>query len=108
MISLTRRSSFAAFAAMLAAPVVARAQGATNAPAGGIPSSTAPSNSAGTPAGGTGVISTTRPMGGTAPMASSPNTPMVGGEMGTSETAPRRRRRHRTRRAHRTTTTTPQ
>ncbi len=104
MTSLTRRSSFAAFAAMLAAPVVARAQGATNAPAGGIPSSTAPGNSSGTPAGGTGVIGTSRPMGGApAPMQASPNAPMVGGEMGTSET-PRRRRRRRTRRTNRTTT----
>lgn len=60
MRSITRRSAFAVFAAAFVAPLIARAQGATNAPAGGIASSTAPSNSQGTPAGGTGVVGSAR------------------------------------------------
>ncbi len=95
---MTRRSAFAAFAAALLAPVVARAQGATGGPAGGVSSTTAPSNSQGTPAGGTGVIGGSRVGTGAAPVGASPNTPLVGGEPGTSETPPRRRRRRRARR----------
>ncbi len=102
--SMTRRTSFAAFAAMISAPVLAYAQGATNAPPGGIPSTTAPSNSQGTPAGGTGVIGGSRSPG--VPMSSSA-APLVGGEMSTSE-MPRstgRRRRHRRHARHMTPST---
>ena len=56
MPSMTRRSAFAAFAAAFVAPLVARAQG----PAGAGGSTTAPSNSEGTPAGGAGTVSNTR------------------------------------------------
>lgn len=80
---ITRRSAFAVFAAAFAAPVVARAQ------AGAIPSTTAPSNSQGTPGaggtGGTGVVSTTQ-------------VPAAGGASAT----PHKRRRHRTRKHHAT------
>lgn len=102
MVSMTRRRSFAALAALLATPAMALAQGATNAPPGGIPSTTAPSNSQGTPAGGTGMVGGARPPAG-GPVGSTPNTPLVGGEMGTSETAQPRRRRRRHRRARHTT-----
>ena len=98
MISMTRRSAFAAFAAALVAPIVARAQGATVGPAGGVASTTAPSNSAGTPAGGTGVISSTRVPARSTATAAASDAPLVGGNMGTSERKPRKtRRRHRSR-----------
>ncbi len=100
MTSITRRSAFAVFAAALAAPVLARAQGSSVGPAGAVPSTTAPSNSDGTPAGGSGVIGTTRYPAAGQPMGAGPGAPLVGGTMGTSEAAPRhrRRRRHRSRR----------
>ncbi len=67
MASMTRRFSVALLAAVMAGGLVAEpafAQvtpgGALVGPAGGTASTTAPSNSEGTPAGGTGVISTTR------------------------------------------------
>jgi 5'-nucleotidase len=53
------RSLFAAAALLSAAAGPAMAQ-ATVGPAGAIPSTTAPANGEGTPAGGTGTISTTR------------------------------------------------
>ena len=67
--SLTIRRNMSVVAAAVLAlsfaaePVFAQA---TVGPAGGVGSTTAPSNSAGTPAGGTGVLSTTRvgPSGG--------------------------------------------
>ena len=75
----------------------AYAQGATVGPAGGIPSTTAPANGEGTPAGGTGTVGTARVgPSGIAPTAN-PSTAPTG-----DEAAPRpRRRRHRHRRAHR-------
>jgi len=78
---------------MLSVPALAYAQGSTNAPPGGVSSTTAPSNSQGTPAGGTGIISTSRTPGTTPAGAA----PLVGGELGTRETThtSRRRRRHR-------------
>ncbi len=67
MASITRRFSLALLAAALAGglaaePVLAQVTpgGAVVGPAGGTASTTAPSNNEGTPAGGTGVISTTR------------------------------------------------
>lgn len=67
MASMTRRFSFALLAAVMvgglaAVPVYAQVTpgGALVGPAGGTPSTTAPSNNEGTPAGGTGVIGTTR------------------------------------------------
>ena len=91
MSTLTRRSAFAAFAAAFIAPIVASTAAhaqATVGPAGAIPSTTAPGNSEGTPAGGTGVIgrsnSTSMPMSSSAGAAPPPR---------------RRRRRHARRRA---------
>ena len=98
MSSMTRRSAFAAIAAALVAPLAARAQGTMpgggNAPAGGVSSTTAPSNSQGTPAGGTGITGGGRVGAGV-------GAPLVGGEPGTRETTrhtrrPVRRVRHRT------------
>jgi len=75
---ITRRSAFAFFAAAFAAPIAAYAQ------VGALPSSTAPSNSEGTPSGGSGVIGRTQvePVGRPVQVA-------------------RRRRRHHHRRHHR-------
>ena len=79
---ITRRSAFGIFAAAFAAPLAAYAQ------TGGLPSSTAPSNSEGTPSGGTGVISTTQ-------------VPAAGGVTPVSTKRHRRSRRHRhARRTH--------
>ena len=67
MVRLTQRISYTLLAAAMVASLVAEpafAQitpgGAFTGPAGGTGSTTAPSNSQGTPAGGTGVIGTTR------------------------------------------------
>jgi len=100
MASVTRRFSHALLAAAMVAGLAAEpafAQvtpgGALNGPAGGTASTTAPSNSEGTPAGGTGVIGTTR----------------VGpsGEAASTTTARRHRRaRRRTRHAARPAATT--
>ncbi len=60
-------------AALGADPVFA--QGATVGPAGGIPSTTAPSNSQGTPSGGTGNLSTTRVGPSTTATAATPAKP---------------------------------
>ncbi len=63
MNSMTRRSSAVLLAAALAAgPAAAQVMpgSPTVGPVGGVASTTAPSNSEGTPAGGTGVIGTTR------------------------------------------------
>lgn len=96
MDSLTRRFSFVLLAAAVAAgPAFAQVTpgSPTVGPAGGVASTTAPSNSEGTPAGGTGVIATTRV--GPSSMASTP--------------APRhhaRRVRHRARRPAATPVTT--
>lgn len=101
MDGMMRRLSPALLAAVVAAGLVAApafAQitpgGATVGPAGGTASTTAPSNSQGTPAGGTGVIGTTTfGRGGNA----------VSGDTG-SAPAPRRharRARHRARHAAR-------
>lgn len=75
---ITRRSAFAIFAAAFATPIAAFAQ------LGAMPSSTAPSNSEGTPSGGSGVIGRTQvePAGRPVKVA-------------------RRRRRHHHRRHHR-------
>ena len=61
--SMTRRFSAVLLAAAVSAgPAFAQATpgGPTVGPAGGVASTTAPSNSEGTPAGGTGVIGTSR------------------------------------------------
>lgn len=80
MASLTRRLTSAVLATTLIASVVAEPAFAqvtpgapTNGPAGGTASTTAPSNSAGTPSGGTGIISTTR----VGPATVAPRTPVV-------------------------------
>ena len=86
---ITRRSAFAAFAAALAAPLAITAAHAQT-PAGSIPSTTAPSNSEGTPSGGTGVVSGTRVPGATT----------------TAPPMQHTRRHHRRHHHHRTTTTT--
>lgn len=105
---LTRRSAFAAFAAALIAPVVVYAQGATSGPAGGVPSTSAPGNSQGTPAGGTGVIGGTRVVPTSpAPAAATPSAPLVGGQQGTAETHRTRRRVRRRVRHHTATPTAP-
>lgn len=96
MTPLFRRLSIALVAATLVAAVAtddAFAQGATVGPAGGIPSTTAPSNGQGTPSGGTGTLSTTRV--GPATTATMPTA---------TTAAPRsttHRRRHHHRRHHR-------
>lgn len=78
----TRRSVFGIFAAAFAAPLAAHAQ------TGGLPSTTAPSNSEGTPSGGTGVIGSTQ-------------VPAAGGMAPVSTRHHRRsRRHHRARRTH--------
>ena len=67
-------------------------------PAGGVSSTTAPSNSQGTPAGGTGVVGTTR----VGPSTMAPAMPMAGTDTTMSE-PPRRARRvrhHRRARHH--------
>ena len=90
MTTLTRISAAllasALFASMAAEP--AFAQTSRVGPAGGTSSTTAPSNSEGTPSGGTGVISTTRVGPSTlAPTASTPDT--------VAPRRPRRVRHHR-------------
>jgi len=67
--------------------------GALNGPAGGTSSTTAPSNSEGTPAGGTGAVGSTR----VGPSGDAPST---------MTTARHRRARHRTRHAARPAATT--
>lgn len=83
------------------APASVFAQGATVGPAGGVPSTTAPSNSQGTPAGGTGTLSTTRvgPSGTMTQVAPTNTAPMA------TSTTPARRRHHHHRRSHRSTQT---
>ncbi len=72
--------------------------GATVGPAGGVPSTTAPANGQGTPAGGTGVISTTRVgPSGVSPMAAPATTPMA--DPMAAPARPRRVRHRRVRRA---------
>lgn len=95
MASITRRFSSALLAAAMVAglavePVFAQVVpgGALNGPAGGTASTTAPSNSEGTPAGGTGVLGTTRV---------GPGSPAS-----TARATPRRRVRHARHRARRT------
>lgn len=91
MDSMTRRFSFMLLAATVAAgPAFAQVTpgSPTVGPAGGVSSTTAPSNSEGTPAGGTGVIGTTR----VGPSSTS-STP--------SASAPRRRAHRIRHRAHR-------
>ena len=77
---ITLRTTLLVFAMAITAPVIVYAQ------TSGMPSSTSPSNSEGTPSGGTGVLNTTR-VGPTAK-------PVVS----------RSRARHRRHRAHRSTT----
>ncbi|HYZ64757.1 MAG TPA: hypothetical protein VE650_20065 [Acetobacteraceae bacterium] len=110
--SMTRRSAFALFASALAGPIAAKQvfaqSGATNAPPGGIPSTTAPSNSQGTPAGGSGDVSGTRvgPRGTTAavpPPAGLAGDATPGTGTGTTTQRQTRRVRHRTRRRQTTT-----
>ena len=74
----------------MAAPAFAQSNPAPNAPAGGIGSSTAPSNSQGTPSGGTGVIGTTTTPA--APMAAAPAAPTTT----TTHHTTRRRAHHTT------------
>ena len=114
-VSIRRTMTIAAAALMAlsvaAEPVLAQA---TVGPAGGVGSTTAPSNSAGTPAGGTGVISTTRvgpngvtqaPTQNTTPMNGGPaGGPVVGAPAATASTARARRVRHRARPAPRPAT----
>ena len=106
MTLFTRRRLASLFVTAAAGSVLAEAafaQGATNAPPGGVPSTTAPSNSQGTPSGGTGVI------GGTTTRANpsvSPS-PDVASPSPSTAPAPTRRHRRRHRRRHTTTTTTP-
>ena len=76
---MSLRSTFLVLAIMVASPVVVYAQ------TGGLPSSTAPSNSEGTPSGGTGVLSTTQVQPTSTPVASRSHS---------------RHRRHRHHRAH--------
>lgn len=95
MDSIIRRFSFMVLAVAVAAgPAFAQVTpgSPTVGPAGGVASTTSPSNSEGTPAGGTGVIATTR----------------VGPGSTAGTPAPRRhvrRVRHRTHRTARPTTT---
>jgi len=70
--------------------------GALNGPAGGTSSTTAPSNSEGTPAGGTGAVGSTR----VGPSGDAPST------MTTARRRRHRRARHRTRHAARPAATT--
>jgi hypothetical protein len=93
MASITRRFSSALLAAAMVAGLAAEpafAQvtpgGALNGPAGGTATTTAPSNSEGTPAGGTGAIGTTRVSPGRTSATATPH---------------RRRVRHARQRAHR-------
>lgn len=102
MDNMTRRLSsmllaVAVAAGLCAAPAFAQVTpGApTVGPAGGVASTTAPSNSEGTPAGGTGVVGTTR----VGPSSTGPSSVSPGS---TGVSAPRRhvrRVRHRARRA---------
>ena len=102
MTSFKRRLASAALATAMATSFgmeAAWAQGATVGPAGGIPSSTAQSNSAGTPAGGTGVVGGTAATPGmptTGTQSAAPGT--AGSTAGTTTTKPSRRA---TRRANR-------
>ncbi len=98
MDSMTRRFSTVLLAAALAAgPALAQVTpgSPTVGPAGGVASTTAPSNSQGTPAGGTGVIGTTR----VGPSTTAASTP----DASTGAPAPRRRARRVRHRAHRAT-----
>jgi len=111
MISLKRRLATAVLATAIATSFgmeTSWAQGATVGPAGGIPSSTAQSNSAGTPAGGTGVIggSTATPgMPMTGTQSAGPNAAAAGNTSATTSTRrSTRRARHRTRRPARPAT----
>ena len=104
-LSIRRTITLAAAAvlalSLAAEPVFAQA---TVGPAGGVASTTAPSNSQGTPAGGTGVLSTTRvgPNGAVSQAPTVNTTPVTG----TSAAAPRPRRvrHHRARSAPRPAT----
>ncbi len=102
MASMTRRISsgllaFAMVAGLAAEPAFAQVTpgGALNGPAGGTATTTAPSNSEGTPAGGTGAVGTTRVGPGSTSASPAP--------------APRRRVRHTRRRTRssRTARSTP-
>ena len=91
----------AVLAAMATVPTFAQVTpgGARNGPAGGTPSTTAPSNSEGTPAGGTGVLSTTQV--GPSSSASTAATPGDGYSATPRRSRPSRRARMAARRRHR-------
>ena len=92
----------AVLAAMALEPTFAQVTpgGARNGPSGGTPSTTAPSNSEGTPAGGTGVLSTTQ-VGPNSSATSTAATPGDGYSATPRRSRPSRRARMAARRRHR-------
>ena len=99
MISFSRRVASVLLASSMIVSLgaeTALAQGATVGPAGGVPSTTAPSNSQGTPAGGTGVVGSSA-----VPGTAATTTPGATTAPAATQTRRQKRRAHR---AHRRST----